>query len=130
MQWIKNGFFASGNRAINQTGIDRLKKIDKLVYRLAKDDDLSDTSLSQDASFLFEYFEWTFNDFPQRREVGNAMWVFFLNINSSNILIVLFHRNPNNDDFNFVFQPIQNNTNPSARSPLLYQCILNSLQWG
>lgn len=51
-----------------------MKEISKLVYRLAKDDDMSDLSPSQDPNFLYE---WFFSDFAQIIEIGDEMWVFF-----------------------------------------------------
>lgn len=70
---IKRNFFGS-EEIVDQTGIDRMKQINKLIYRLAKDDDLSEVSPSQDPCLLDE---WHINLFARVREVQDVMWVFF-----------------------------------------------------
>lgn len=118
--------------SIDHTGVHRINKINELVYRLARDDDLSDLSPSQDPTLLYEWYEWSINLYPLRQQVGNAMWVFCdsLTVDQHSFnLFAPFDRNPFNENFSFVFQPIQDNTKPSARSPLFYQCILNVLYW-
>lgn len=50
--------------------IDRMKQIVKLVYQLAKDDDMSDVSPSQDPCFLKE---WLINDCRCIEEVSGDM---------------------------------------------------------
>lgn len=56
--------------SIDQTGINQINEITKRVYRLAKDDDLSDMSPSQDPCLLNE---WHFNYFPQIGQNANNM---------------------------------------------------------
>lgn len=74
---VKEFFFNSEDRAtIDQTGINRIIQITKMVYRLAKDDDMSDLSPSQDPNFLIEWFICVF---IQLQEVVDEMWVFFNN---------------------------------------------------
>lgn len=121
-------FFVSGEE-IDQTGIDRMIAINKLVYFMAKDDDLSDVSPSQDPCFLNE---WFINEFSRIDEVSVEMWVFSNIVNNATAITqftFIFNRNPSNHEFDFVFQPIRNTTKASARSPLFYECILNRMDW-
>lgn len=48
-------------------------EINKWVYRMAKDDDLSEVSPSHDPSFLYEWYEWIANYFPRIRGVRDNM---------------------------------------------------------
>lgn len=45
---------SSSRRHIDRTEIDQVIEIIKLVYYLAKNDDLSDLSISKDPCFLYE----------------------------------------------------------------------------
>lgn len=53
-----------------------MNRITGLIYLLARDDDLSEVSPSQDSIFLDE---WFFNAFPRITEMRNKMWVIFNN---------------------------------------------------
>lgn len=59
--------------SIDPTGIDRINQINELVFRLAKDDDMTDLSPSQDPGFLREFYLSKFYRIPQ---VATDQWVF------------------------------------------------------
>lgn len=44
------------NEPIDQTGINQIIQINKLFYRLAKDDDMSDASISNDCCLMTEWY--------------------------------------------------------------------------
>lgn len=72
----KNFFCSSDEASIDEEGINRMNRITGLIYLLARDDDLSEVSPSQDSIFLDE---WFFNGFPRFTEMRNKMWVIFNN---------------------------------------------------
>lgn len=49
-------FLSFKGGSISETVIKQMKEISKLVYRLAKYDDMSDVKISQDPCFLKEWF--------------------------------------------------------------------------
>lgn len=55
---------------MEQTGTRQVIEIYKLIYHLAKDDDMSDVSLSQDPCFLSEFI---IKLYTQIEEVENEM---------------------------------------------------------
>lgn len=59
-----------------------------MIYQLAKDDNLSDESSSQDPCFLNESF---INVFPKLQEVADEMCVFFNFVTYQSYSFSLFH---------------------------------------
>lgn len=72
---------------MEQTGTRQVIEIYKLIYHLAKDDDMSDVSLSQDPCFLSEFI---IKLYTQIEEVENEVYVFFHMITVVPILFIYF----------------------------------------